>query len=65
MIVLLRVASGVAQTPPAALRVGASGDYPPFSFREARGDLTGFDIAVARRLADRLGQALLRVRPVP
>lgn len=56
MIVLLRVASGVVQAPTAALRVGTSGDYPPFSFRDARGDLTGFDIAVARRLADHLGR---------
>jgi cyclohexadienyl dehydratase len=35
----------------AVLRVGTSGDYPPFSMRDERGALTGFDIEVARAYA--------------
>jgi cyclohexadienyl dehydratase len=34
-------------TEPAPLRVGTSGDYPPFSVRNADGSLGGFDVAVA------------------
>jgi cyclohexadienyl dehydratase len=37
------------------LRVGTSGDYPPFSFSDDTGSLRGFDIAVARRLTEDLG----------
>ncbi len=39
-----------------SLRVGTSGDYNPFSFHDAGGTLTGFDIDVARRLAADLGR---------
>ncbi|MBI3782033.1 MAG: transporter substrate-binding domain-containing protein [Deltaproteobacteria bacterium] len=38
------------------LRVGSSGDYAPFSFRDAAGNLTGFDVDVANRLAADLGR---------
>jgi cyclohexadienyl dehydratase len=41
-----------------ALRVGTSGDYRPFSFRDAGGTLAGFDIAVAERLALHLERSL-------
>jgi len=41
----------------AALRVGTSGDYAPFSFRTAAGKLTGFDIVVAQQLAHDLGRS--------
>jgi cyclohexadienyl dehydratase len=34
-----------------ALRVGTSGDYPPFSVRDEHGSLSGFDIDVARAYA--------------
>ena len=43
-------------TPP--LRVGTSGDYRPFSFRDAAGAPTGFEVAVAQRLAVDLGRPL-------
>lgn len=39
----------------AVLRVGTTADYPPFAFRDARGELGGADIAAARRIAARLG----------
>ena len=42
----------------AALRVGASGDYAPFSFRPPSGELTGFDVVVAQRLAQDLGRSV-------
>jgi cyclohexadienyl dehydratase len=40
------------------LRVATSGDYPPFSLADAQGELSGFDINVARRLAEDLGRPL-------
>lgn len=42
----------------AALRVGTSGDYAPFSTRDADGRPSGFDVAVAERLARDLGRPL-------
>jgi cyclohexadienyl dehydratase len=47
-----------ASTPLPALRVGTSGDYRPFSFRNAEGTLSGFDVAVAEQLALYLGRRL-------
>ena len=40
------------------LRVGTSGDYRPFSFRELDGTPSGFDIAVAQRLTSDLDRRL-------
>jgi cystine transport system substrate-binding protein len=37
------------------LKVGLEGTYPPFSFQDASGRLTGFDVAFATALAKRLG----------
>jgi cyclohexadienyl dehydratase len=44
------------------LLVGTTGDYRPLSFREADGDYWGFDIDMARRIAERLE---VRCRFVP
>jgi cyclohexadienyl dehydratase len=44
------------------LRVGTSGDYAPFSQRDAAGQLRGFDVEIAEQLAADLG---LEVRWVP
>lgn len=46
------------------LRVGTTGDYKPFSFRQADGTTTGADIDMARRLAARLGVNLVLVPTV-
>ncbi|HVM96107.1 MAG TPA: transporter substrate-binding domain-containing protein [Candidatus Acidoferrales bacterium] len=51
---ILFACAAVAAEP---LRVGTSGDYAPFSFRDANGQLTGFDIDVAQRLAADLGRS--------
>ncbi len=40
------------------LRVGTSGDYPPFSVRGADGSYDGFDVAVARAFASDAGMQL-------
>lgn len=40
------------------LRVGTTGDYKPFTFRDAGGGYSGADIVMAGRLADRLGVRL-------
>jgi len=54
------VAPPSTATPPsvAPLRVGTSGDYPPFSVRDASGTWTGFDVAVARAYASDSGREL-------
>lgn len=63
----LLLAAPAAAARVATLRVGTSGDYPPFSFPRARGataagvgtpGFSGFDIAVARRLARDLGRQI-------
>jgi len=38
------------------LRVATEGDYPPFSFFDNQGRLTGFDIDIAHALCRRLGK---------
>jgi cyclohexadienyl dehydratase len=60
----LALSAAAAAEPPARLRVGTSGDYPPFS-RELPGDdpdYEGFDIALARRYAADRGLELEFVR---
>ncbi|EID43677.1 amino acid ABC transporter substrate-binding protein [Parageobacillus thermoglucosidasius] len=41
------------------LRIGTEGTYPPFTFHDQSGELTGFDVDLAREVAKRLG-----VKPV-
>ncbi|MFI5396575.1 MAG: transporter substrate-binding domain-containing protein [Candidatus Binatia bacterium] len=58
IIFLTQLTAAVADSTPAVLRVGTSGDYAPFSIRDADGGFTGFDIVVARRLAADLGRPI-------
>jgi len=59
---LLAVACLRSDSPgPPPLRVGTSGDYPPFSL-ERREELTGFDVEVARRFAHDTDRPLELVR---
>ncbi len=37
------------------LVIGTEGTYPPFTFHDASGELTGFDVEIAREVASRLG----------
>jgi L-cystine transport system substrate-binding protein len=37
------------------LLVGTEGTYPPFTFHDDKGELTGFDVEVAKEVAKRLG----------
>jgi cystine transport system substrate-binding protein len=37
------------------LLIGTEGTYPPFTFHDESGELTGFDVELAREVADRLG----------
>src|SRR5690606_33325623 len=37
------------------LLVGTEGTYPPFPFHDESGELTGFDVEIAREVAERLG----------
>lgn len=37
------------------LRVACEGTYPPFNFKDDKGELTGFDVEVAKAIASRLG----------
>jgi len=51
-----RTAAPAAPATEEPLRVGTSGDYPPFSSIGADGARAGFDIEVAGALAERLGR---------
>lgn len=35
--------------------IGTEGTYPPFTFHNEEGELTGFDVEIAREVADRMG----------
>ncbi|WP_181350688.1 amino acid ABC transporter substrate-binding protein [Thalassobacillus sp. CUG 92003] len=35
--------------------IGTEGTYPPFTFHNEEGELTGFDVEIAREVAERLG----------
>lgn len=37
------------------LLVGTEGTYPPFTFHDESGELTGFDVEIAREVAERMG----------
>ena len=37
------------------LVIGTEGTYPPFSFHDDKGELTGFDVEIAREIAKHLG----------
>ncbi|MDE0390608.1 MAG: transporter substrate-binding domain-containing protein [Rhodospirillales bacterium] len=58
----------LAAAPAAAgtLRVGTVGDYPPFNYIDDAGELTGFDIDIARALCARLeARCLFQRHPWP
>jgi len=45
------------------LRVGLEGTYPPFSFQDEKGKLTGFEVEFAQALAQHLGVKADLLRP--
>lgn len=51
---LIPSAAPAQQTEP--LTVALTGKYPPFSFYDAEGDLTGFDVQVAQALGEAMGR---------
>ncbi|NUZ07354.1 transporter substrate-binding domain-containing protein [Piscinibacter koreensis] len=38
-----------------SLRVGMEGTYPPFNYRDEKGELAGFDVDIAKAIAAKLG----------
>lgn len=64
LLVLLAACARPVAVPPAAppvLRVATSGDYPPFSDRDAAGARGGLDVVLATRLAADLDRQLVFV----
>jgi ABC-type amino acid transport substrate-binding protein len=62
---LLSLAAGgapAASPSPQVITVGTEGVYAPFTFTDAKGDLTGYDVEVMRELGKRVG---LEVRFLP
>lgn len=64
LLTTLALAAGLnaqaAQTTPptltkGVLKIAMEGTYPPFTFKDERGQLTGFDVDVAKAVAARLG----------
>jgi cystine transport system substrate-binding protein len=37
------------------LRIGCEGTYPPFNFKDERGELTGYDVDIAKAIAAKMG----------
>lgn len=58
---------GTAPAPkPASIRFVTADDFPPFSFLDGAGRLTGYDVELARALCDRLAvPCTIQVRPFP
>lgn len=59
-VLVLGIACGRTPPPPTGppLRIGTSGDYPPFSFRNSAGEVVGLDVDVAREFARDSGRPL-------
>ena len=63
-LALIVLAAGPAAA--GSLRIGTAGDYPPFNYVDDAGELTGFDIDIARALCDRLDvRCLFQRHPWP
>lgn len=62
LLAVLVVASLAGCSLRSPLRVGSSGDYPPFSLVDAAGVERGFDVELAERFARDSGRSLERVR---
>jgi arginine/lysine/histidine transporter system substrate-binding protein len=56
-LLLLTMVSCQDKNQEETLRMGTSPDYPPFEYKRD-GEIVGFDIALAKALADRLGKKL-------
>ncbi|MDV6374243.1 transporter substrate-binding domain-containing protein [Deinococcus arenicola] len=64
MSALVLASSSLAATAPAAtmpstltqgtLKIGMEGTYPPFTYKDAKGNLTGFDVDISRAIAAKL-----------
>lgn len=56
LFALICVAPAIAQEQAAPLRVALTGKFPPFSFYDNSGQLTGFDVDVSRAIATHIGR---------
>jgi L-cystine transport system substrate-binding protein len=50
-----QAATTPATLTPGTLSIGTEGTYPPFTFKDAQGTLTGFDVDIAKAVAAKLG----------
>lgn len=49
------LAAPVSTLTPGTLKIGMEGTYPPFTYKDAQGNLTGFDVDIAKAVAAKLG----------
>ncbi|OQA02344.1 MAG: Cystine-binding periplasmic protein precursor [Planctomycetes bacterium ADurb.Bin401] len=60
VILLLTIAPAArsvsAQEKPGILRVALTGKFPPFSYYDKKGELSGFDVDVSYEIAERIGK---------
>ena len=54
LLMALGVIAGVQAKEWKSVRIGIEGAYPPFSRTEANGDLTGFDVDIAKALCEQM-----------
>ena len=47
------------------LKVGVEGTYPPYTYHDDNGELTGFDVEVAKAIADKRKQISQNLTGIP
>lgn len=54
LLVAIMAATGIVHAQTAKLRIATEGTYPPWSYKDAQGQLLGWDVEIANALCDRM-----------